>query len=108
MSVESLCIHTVTIQRNAPTADRKGGMPDNWTDLHVGVKARIRPASASERAQWGGLPTVASHIVYFHDATLGILEKDEIVYGARRFNVLGVRDVDEWGRYLIVTAEEIR
>jgi len=108
MSVETLCIHTVTIQRNAPVTDRKGGMPDNWADLYANVKARIRPASASERSQWGGLPTVISHIVYFHDATLAILEKDEIVYGARRFNVLGVRDVDEWGRYLIVTAEEIR
>ena len=108
MSVESLCIHTVTIRRNNPVPDRKGGTPDNWEDLYVDVKARIRPASANERSQWGGLPVTLSHIVYFHDAALDILEKDEIVYGARRFNVLGVRDVDEWGRYLIVTAEEIR
>jgi len=83
-------------------------MPDSWADLYADVKARIRPASASERSQWGGLPVVLSHIVYFHDASLGILERDEIVYGTRRFNVLGVRDVDEWSRYLIVTAEEIR
>ena len=108
MSVESLCIHTVTIRRNTPTDDHKGGRPEHWADLHADVKARIRPASAVERAQWGGLPSILSHIIYFHDATLGILEKDEIVYGVRRFNVLGVRDVDEWGRYLIVTAEEIR
>jgi len=108
VSVKALCIHTVTIQRNTPTNDRKGGRPDSWSDLHVGVKARIRPSNASERAQWGGLPVVLSHIIYFHDTSLGILEKDEIIYGARRFNVLGVRDVDEWGRYLIVTAEEIR
>ena len=108
MSVKLLCIHTVTVQRNTPTNDEKGGRPDSWADLYVDVKARIRPASASERAQWGGLPVVASHIVYFHDASLDIRESDEIVYGAKRFNILGVRDVDEWGRYLIVTAEEIR
>jgi len=108
MSVKKLCIHTVTIQRNTPTNDRKGGRPDSWAALHTDIKARIRPASANEIAQWGGLPVRLSHIVYFHDASLDILERDRIVYGTRTFNILGVRDVDEWSRYLIVTAEEIR
>ena len=108
MSVKTLCIHTVTVQRNNAVPDRKGGRPDNWEDMHVDIKARIRPVSAREAAQWGGLPTTVTHIVYVHDATLEILEKDRIVYNERTFNVLGVRDVDEWGRYLIINAEEIR
>jgi len=108
MSVETLCIHTIDVQRNNPTPDRKGGRPDNWEALHTSIKARIRPVSARELAQWGGLPTVLTHIVYVADASLEIREKDRIVYGGRTFNVLGVRDVDELGRYLIINAEELR
>ena len=108
MSVESLCIHTITVQRNAAVADGKGGTPDDWTDKHIGIKARIQPTSASERAQWGGTPTMITHRIYVSDTTLEILEKDRILYGTRVFDVEGVRDIDEWGRFLTIEAREIR
>ena len=108
MSVESLSIHTITVQRNEATFDGKGGMPDSWTDKYTAVACRIQPRSASERAKWGGVPTMATHVIYVPDATLDILEDDRIVFGERTFNVVGSLNMDEWDRFLTVDVEEIR
>lgn len=108
MSVESLSVHRITIQANSGAADGKGGTPESWAARHVNVACRIRPTSARERAQWSGLPTIASHVIYLPDRTLTVSERDRIIYGAREFRVLGVRDVDELARYRIIEVEEIR
>lgn len=108
MSVDSLCIHEITVQRNTAMPDGRGGMPDNWIMKYANVKARVRPVSARESGQWGGVPTTGTHIVYVSDAALGILEKDRIVFGTRIFNVLGVRNIDEWDKFLTIDAEEVR
>ena len=108
MSVESLCVHTITIQRNSAVSDGRGGTPDNWVTKHKDIAARIRPVGAREQAQWGGTPALLTHIVYVADASLEILEKDRILYGTRSFDVLGVRDIDELGRFLTIDAREIR
>ncbi len=110
MSVETLSIHTITIEQNTGTAtgDGKGGWPDSWAVKYEDIKARIQPRSANERSQWGGLPTVGTHVIYVPDASLAITEKDRIIFGTRTFNILGVRDIDEWGRFLTIDAEEIR
>lgn len=108
MTVESLCIHTITVQENNAVADGRGGMPDNWIDKHVDIAARIQPLSADERAQWGGIPSLITHRIYVGDASLEILESDRIVYDGRLFDIQGVRDIDEWGRFLTIDAREIR
>ena len=108
MTVETLCDKRVYIQQDKGTADGEGNTPESWTTKYSDVAARIRPTSARERQAWGGLPTVASHVIYVADASLTLLEKDRIFWDGRVFNVLGVRNPDEQGEYLIVDAEEIR
>lgn len=106
MTVESLCIHTVTIQQNVAVPDGRGGAPDSWTDLYTDVRCRIQPLSGDERTQWGGTPALITHRIYFHDTSLAITNAMQIVYGTRRFDVEVVRDIDEWGRFLTIDARE--
>ena len=108
INITHLCIHTITVQENNPVHDGAGGHPDNWEDVHIDIRARVRPVSAAERSQWGGLPAILSHIVYVADASLSIRENNRILFGSRAFDVLGVRNVDEWDKYLIVNVREIR
>ena len=108
MSVETLCIHTITIQENTAVPDGKGGNPATWTTKHANIKARIRPIAAREDERWEGVAADLTHTVYIADATLDIKEKDRVVFGSRTFDILGVRDIDEWNRYLQLGVEELR
>ena len=112
MTVESLSIHTITVQENTAVSDGKGGTPDSWVNKHVDIRARIQPlatpASAAERSQWGGTPSIITHRIYVPDASLEILESDRIVFGSRIFDIQTVRDIDEWGRFLTIDAREIK
>ena len=108
MSVETLSIHTITVQQNNAVPDGKGGTPDNWANVYADISARIRPVSAREQSQWGGVPEMLTHIIYVPDASLTIRANNRILYGTRVFDVLGARDIDEWGRFLTLEVREIR
>ena len=108
MSVETLSIHTISVQQNNPTPDRKGNVPDNWEAKYTDIKARIMSASANEQAKWGGVPTMLTHVIYIPDATQDIKEKDRIIFGSRTFDVLGSRNIDEWDKFLTINCREIR
>ena len=108
MSVDSLCIHRITIQENTATPDGKGGNPATWSNKHVNIKARIRPIAAREDERWEGVAADLTHTIYISDASLNIRESDRMLYGTRTFDILGVRDIDEWGRYLQLGVEELR
>ena len=108
MSVESLCIHTVSVREKTSAPDRKGGNPFTWTDKYADINVRIQPLSANETTEWKGVPTIITHRIYDHDATHDIDETMIIVFGTREFNVIGVRNIDEWDRFLTIDAREIR
>jgi len=108
VSVASLCIHSITVQQNLQVSDGAGGNKDVWSDLYSGVAARLNPLSAIEQAKWLGLPVIATHKVYIADASLDVHEGHQILYGSRVFNVLGVRNIDEWSKFLTVDVFEVR
>ena len=104
MSLRGLCVHTLTLGTVTRTADGAGG----WTESvdTTTVRGRIRPASARERLQWAGQPHVASHVVYV-PAGVTVSSDQTIGFEVRTFRVLGVRDIDELGRYTIADCEEV-
>ena len=108
MSIQSLCTHRIAIEQTAGAPDAQGNVPENWTTLYADVACRIRPISAQEQQLWHGRPTRATHRIYIADATLAITEQHRIRFGSRIFAVLGVRNPDESGRYLVVDCEELR
>lgn len=109
MTVASLCIHTIDIQVNTGVNDGAGNVVESWANETTGVKARIQPLSADEReGTWKGEPTTITHRIYIAAAGTTIDEARRIVYDGRYFNVMGVRDLDEWGKFLAVDCEEVR
>jgi len=108
IDITDMCPHTITVQENNAVMDGKGGMPDNWSDKYTGVVSRVRPASAREQAEWGGLPAILTHIVYVANGALVIEEKNRVVFGTRIFDVLGSRNMDELDNFLTLNVREIR
>lgn len=84
-------IDTCAIRRGTPTKT-SGGTNTSWSDLATGVPCTLLPnGGASEtEAQRGGVTAVSAWLVrlpYGQDVTV----RDQIVVGARTFEVQGVR-----------------
>lgn len=110
MSVASLSITQITVQRRTITKDGWGGQTNVWT-RHLDMSARVQPLSAEDRAllqQREG--QVVTHRVYV-SGTPDIAAEDRIkvpgkVPDARSLYVHGVRDIDLLGRFLTIDCEE--
>ncbi len=108
MDIGGLCAHEIKIQTNRASADDKAGAPESWQIRYANVRALIQPLSAREQAKWSGLPTIATHRIYIGDGSLSISEDDRILYENRVFRILGVRNPDELGYFLVLDCEELR
>ena len=108
MTVDTLAVHTVTIEQNVGVQDGRAQVPEEWVTWAADVRARVRPTSARERSQWLGMPTFATHIVYIPETNLLLTEQMRIKFGTRILRILGVRNVGELDRYLAVDCEEVR
>ena len=108
MSVASFCVHRVTIQTGSGVDDYAGGYTHEWTNAYTNEPACIQPRSADERTKWSGLPTTATHVIYFPDTSLEFTEFARIIFGTRTFDVIGKRNIDELDRFLTVDVREIR
>ena len=108
MSVADFCVHKVTIQHDQGSDDYAGGYEHDWVSVYSNTPACIQPVSAGERNKWDGLPTVATHRLYFSDTTLEFTEFARILFGTRIFEVVGKRNIDELDRFLTVDVREVR
>ena len=108
MSVADFCVHKVTIQHDQGKNDYAGGYEHDWVSVYSNIPACIQPRSADERTKWSGLPTMATHRIYFADTSMEFTEFARIVFGTRTFDVIGKRNIDELDRFLTVDVREVR
>lgn len=85
---------TAVIQRETFTSDSGGGGTAAWTASGT-VDCRIAPISGNEREIAGRIAEDAESIVTLPAETT-ISVRDRMVIGGGTFNVLAVRDRDEW------------
>jgi SPP1 family predicted phage head-tail adaptor len=104
VSVATLSVHTVQVQRTTDTTDAAGGIVRGWA-THLTLSCRIQPRSGRERVLYSRDTETVTHIIYFPGSP-DIQHKDRIKYGSRFFEVLLVRDIDELGTFLTVEAKE--
>lgn len=100
----------VTVQApGAPAADGDGGYTETWVDglpATWAVSLGAAGTTGGESAMQGTTITTATHLVrgrYRADVTT----HTRLVLGARLFNVLQVRDVDERHRVLELICTEV-
>lgn len=112
MSLASLCnIHTVSIQRQDVTNSDAMSNKKTYTTAArgslptTGFKGRIVPLSTRERVEFGMRDYEMTHRFYTV-TNPQVDERDILIYGTRRMNVLGFRNPDELNRYWIVELSE--
>ena len=94
----------IAVQANHPTRDTDGAEIDNWT-TQVEAWASIEPLIGRE--YWGALSTQAelSHKIRMRYRA-GIAPAMRILFGARVFDILSVKDVGERRRELVLMCSE--
>ena len=106
MSIGSLCVSTVSVERVTRTDDGKGGWTESWSATAPALPCRIQPLSAAEIARYATVQVEVTHRVYFEGAP-DVIPPDRLIYGTRTFEVKGVRNIDELGRLTTVDCKEI-
>ena len=100
----------VSVQRRAQAPGPFGHPVDVWEPVMPTAWANIRPISGRERLASGAVQSSLSHTILmrYNAALVPELEaaRWRIVYGARTFNVLGARTVDEGRAWIIFDCEE--
>lgn len=83
-------------------------LPKQGTATSLDFKARIRTLTGNESlsyARYG--KSIPSHAFTISPAgTNKIVPTDKILFGTRNFEILGIQNIDEAGRYLILDAVE--
>ena len=98
--------HRVTIQRSTPTYDGEGGYVDAWADVAT-VWAAVDPIRAQQLGDYASTGVEATHIIQMR-AEADVLERDQLVFGSRVFEVLTIENIQERGVYLVMTCKERR
>lgn len=107
MSVADLLKDAVDVIRVNEVGDAIGGWNEYWTLVHRGVCVRIQPISALEQLQWAKVSEQVTHTIYALEQ--GILAKDQLIFGARGFEIIGRRNIDEYqpARLMTYNAREV-
>lgn len=83
-------------------------LPKQGTETSLDFKARVRTFTGNESlsyARYG--KSIPSHAFTISPAeTNKIVPTDKILFGTRNFEILGIQNIDEAGRYLILDAVE--
>lgn len=94
----------LALQQEVRTADTGGGASLSWSTIKT-IWAEVMPVSAREDMQGEKLSGRTTHkIITRYDS--GITTDMRLLLGARIFNIRGVRNVEERGRFLEIIAEE--
>ncbi len=104
MSLDSLCDKTVTVERAEMSVSDAGAYEETFGIWRT-WKVRIQPLTAAEMIKLGREATDIGIKIY--GVPIALQESDEIVYGTRRFKILGIRNIDELDRLLTVDCVEV-
>lgn len=96
--------HRVSIERSVRAADGGGGAVITW--LHVAdVWAAVWPRTAAEELTLDRVAGRATHDVWIRHRA-GVAPEMRLRLGARTFDIRGVLDIEERGRWLKCIVEE--
>lgn len=96
--------HRVTIEQAVRTDDGAGGASIAWQAVAT-VAAAIWPRTSGEVYEHDRVAGRASHDIWLRHRD-GVLPAMRITFGARTFDILGVIDIEERGRWLKCPVEE--
>lgn len=95
--------HRVAIQTRTDVADGMGGKTSSWATVAT-VWAKIEPLSAREQFFAGKTDHRITHRITMRPRT--ITHAQRLVFGARTFQIHGVRELEERNRWVVVDCEE--
>lgn len=96
--------HRITIERPMRTPDGGGGFVISWAHV-ADVWAAVWPRSSIESVALDRVAGRATHNVWIRHR-FGIVPEMRIRMGTRTFDIRGVLDIDERGRWLKCIVEE--
>lgn len=112
MSFSTWLNTTCTIRRfTAGAADDYGHPVQTFSDLATGIACRLQPAAGPGRGGkeiWVDKQLVIADFKLFLSAGQDVTEKDEIVIGAKTYNVLLVNDAAGHGHHLELDLQVLR
>ena len=76
-----------------------------WTIVSSELEAWIQPASAAVQLLYAQRELTVSHKIYFAEDP-AIVEGDRLLYGDRRFSIVGKRQPGGFGAFWVVMAWE--
>ena len=96
--------HRVTIQEATETRASDGSVTQAWSTFAV-VYAEIVPLSGSEDYVAQGLNAATVYRISTRYVE-GVVPKMRIIWGDREFEIIGVRNLDERNRFLVMDCQE--
>ena len=105
--LSGLMIHKAAVQRSTfgATTFSSGGTKA-WATVNASLPCRIQPLSASERIEFSRPQQEVTHRMYVA-GSVDITAADRISFGGRTFNIVGVRNIDEWNRLTTIDLFEL-
>lgn len=97
--------HRVTIERQSTVQDDLGELIDTWTEVRT-VWARVRPLSTTEFYAQSGEHSQISHEITVRAENLTVTAADRLQYDGRTFDIRGVYDMNERGRFIVMRCVE--
>ena len=94
----------IVIQEYTESPDGMGGVTKQWTDV-LAVKSMWKHASMYERLQAMKLNAGVMHRVYIRYSSVPTA-KHRIFYKGKAYQIRGVVDIEERGRWLELAVEE--
>lgn len=98
--------HKVTVQRPTITKDARGENVTIW-DVVAKFLCEIITKSSDEDSKAMQVSAHATHLIKTRwVANLDVLPNDRLIYGSRIFDIVGVRNVDEYNRQIEIDIKE--
>ena len=108
MSFKNLLNNRVDVVYDTIAEDAYGGNTATQVYRFRRIKARVEPMSGREIALYKRDEVVATHKVFCDAKYKAMKEKDRILFGSRKFNVLLVREIDLMGHHLEIEVQELK
>lgn len=100
--------HRIAVQSPTNVASETSDRGSKTYATDSTERASIRPASDAERAFGGKLENEVTHVITMRwRSDLTVTGKKRLKFGTRVFHVVGVRNLDERDRELIIKVKEV-
>jgi SPP1 family predicted phage head-tail adaptor len=98
--------HYITIEQSARVADGMGGGTLSWTTF-LNAWSRVEPMSMGQSAHGEGQEARVTHKVVARSSDVtGVTIAMRVNYGGRLFQIHGLKNIGERGRYTELNCEE--